>query len=119
MRLQSMAIAVALAGCATLGCGKSGSDEGKEKAPTPTAAGAEGAAPAGADPDLVAFIAKVKAVDNHTHVNAVAPQDPDSDALPLEAIFPFEIPTRLRPDSMAWVQAFKAVYGWTHDEVND
>jgi predicted TIM-barrel fold metal-dependent hydrolase len=114
-----MAIAVALAGCTTLGCGKSGSDDGKKVAPTPTAAGAEGAPAAGADPDLVAFIAKVKAVDNHTHVNAVAPQDPDSDALPLETIFPFEIPTRLRPDSMAWVQAFKAVYGWTHDEVND
>jgi uncharacterized protein len=118
MRIHSTAIALSLAGLVASGCGKSGSAD-KEKARGPSAAGAEGGTTAGVDPDLSAFIEKIKAVDNHTHVNVVAAQDPDSDALPLETIFPFEIPTRVRPESGAWVQAFKGVYGWTHDEVND
>ena len=44
-------------------------------------------APSGADPELDAFIANIRAVDNHSHANSVAPGDADADALPsLEAI---------------------------------
>lgn len=66
------------------------------------------------DPGLEAFIAKVRAVDNHTHVNSVAPDDSDFDALPLDALLPFPFPVRLRPDSPSWLAADRALYGYPH-----
>jgi hypothetical protein len=41
------------------------------------------------------------------------------DALPLDAIFPFELPARVRPESQHWLAAAKAVYGFTGDELNE
>jgi hypothetical protein len=38
------------------------------------------------DPGLAAFIATIKAVDNHTHAHSTAPDDADSNALPLEGL---------------------------------
>ena len=54
-----------------------------------------------ADPQLVAEIAKIKAIDNHAHpFRFVAEGDkPDDeyDALPLEGLEPFALPPRLNP----------------------
>ena len=72
-----------------------------------------------ADPQLAAFIAKIRAVDNHTHVNSVTPGDSDYDALPLDPIAPFELPVRVRNESPIWPLALKALYGYQHDDLSD
>ena len=69
------------------------------------------------DPALDAFIATVKAVDNHTHVNSIAPDDADSDALPLDGIPPFTMPERFRSEYPGWLDAYKALYGYQHDDL--
>jgi len=71
------------------------------------------------DSELAEFISKIRAVDNHTHVNTINPDDKGSDALPLEVLLPFDIPARLRPESPDWVAATKAVYGFTGTELNE
>ena len=83
-------------------------------------AGFAGCAPAGrgdsagaraVDPALASYIDGLRAVDNHTHVNSVDPVDADYDALPLDALPPFDLPARLRPDNPEWIAAYRAVYG--------
>ena len=71
------------------------------------------------DTELAEFISKIKAVDNHSHANTIDPNDKGFDALPLDAIFPFELPARVRPGSQQWLAAAKAVYGFTGDELNE
>src|SRR5262245_58063222 len=64
-------------------------------------------AAAAVDPEITAFIGKLRAVDNHSHANSVAPGDSDQDALPPEVMFPFEVPVQLRPDNPDWLTAYK------------
>ena len=71
------------------------------------------------DTDLAEFISKIKAVDNHAHANTIDPDDKGFDALPLDALFPFELPARVRPESQNWLAAYKAIYGFTGDELNE
>jgi hypothetical protein len=51
--------------------------------------------------------------------NTIDPNDKGFDALPLDALFPFELPARVRPDSKVWLAAAKAVYGFKGDELNE
>jgi hypothetical protein len=81
--------------------------------------GAPRSVPPGADPALVTFIDGIKAVDNHSHANSVAPQDTDADALPLDGVAPFEIPVRLRPESPDWLAAYKGLYKYPHADLSD
>jgi uncharacterized protein len=83
------------------------------------ACGVRGMAPTHSpvDTELATFISKIRAVDNHTHANSIAPDDSDFDALPLEALLPFNIPVRLRPDSPEWLAAYRAVYGYPHNDL--
>ncbi len=71
------------------------------------------------DSQLSAFIERIRAVDNHTHVNTVAPDDSDSDALPLDVLPPFDLPARLRPDDMVWLAAYRALYGYPHADLTE
>jgi predicted TIM-barrel fold metal-dependent hydrolase len=71
------------------------------------------------DSSLSAFIARIRAVDNHTHANTVAPADSESDALPLDGLPPFPLPERLRPDSPPWIAAYRAMYGYKYDDLSD
>jgi len=71
------------------------------------------------DTELSEFISKIKAVDNHNHVNSSAPNDKDYDALPLEGLGKIELPARVRPGSQQWIAAAKAVYGFTATELNE
>jgi predicted TIM-barrel fold metal-dependent hydrolase len=71
------------------------------------------------DPALSAFIAKIRAVDNHTHVNTIAPNDWEYDALPLEPLIPFPLPVRLRPENAGWLAADRALYGYSHADLNE
>jgi uncharacterized protein len=72
-----------------------------------------------ADREITAFIGKIWAVDNHSHANSVAPADSDQDALPLEVIFPFEVPVPIRPDNPNWLAAYKALYKYPHVDMSD
>jgi Predicted metal-dependent hydrolase of the TIM-barrel fold len=74
------------------------------------------AAQSRADPALVAFIARIRSVDNHSHANSVAAGDSDSDALALDGI-PFELPVPLRPESPVWLAAYKALYEYPHADL--
>ena len=66
------------------------------------------------DSGLDAYIASIKAVDNHAHpmrtVAPGAPADTEYDALPLDGLPPFQLPVRLRPDSPGWIAAAQALY---------
>jgi hypothetical protein len=72
-----------------------------------------------ADSELSAFIAKIRAVDNHAHVNSIAADDAESDALHLEEIAPFAVPVTLQPDHPNWLAAYQALYEYPHAEVTD
>ena len=71
------------------------------------------------DSEIAGFIAKIQAVDNHTHANSVAPGDSDFDALPLEVLLPFDVPVTLRPDSPSWLAAYRALYGYRYADLNE
>jgi len=71
-----------------------------------------------ADPAITAYIDKIRAVDNHSHANSVAPADSDFDALALDGI-PFELPVPLRQDSPMWLAAYKALYKYPNDDLTD
>ena len=82
-----------------------------------TACKSEQPAPAAVDPELAKFIAGIRAVDNHTHVGSTAKDDHDFDALPLDAIPPFDVPARIRPENPEWVAAYRALYGYRYDDL--
>jgi predicted TIM-barrel fold metal-dependent hydrolase len=71
------------------------------------------------DAELSAAIAKIRAVDNHTHVNSTDPKDADSDALPLDGLPPFELPATVRPDNPIWIPAFKRLYGYAYPDFSE
>ena len=71
------------------------------------------------DSSLAAFINSIKAVDNHSHVNSVSPADSDFDALPLDGLPPASPPMRLRPESPTWLAAYRALYGYRHDDLTE
>ncbi|HEV7747484.1 MAG TPA: amidohydrolase family protein [Pyrinomonadaceae bacterium] len=76
-----------------------------------------------ADSQLVFAIAKIKAIDNHAHpLRYVAPGDkPDDefDALPLDAIGPIPLPVRLSPGNLEFVEAWRDLYGYKHDDMSE
>jgi len=76
-------------------------------------------APDAVDAGLAAFIANIRAVDNHTHVNSTAPGDTDYDALPLDGLPPFDLPATVRPDYPGWIAAYKALYGYSHGDLSE
>ena len=71
------------------------------------------------DNELAEFISKIKAVDNHAHANTTDPDDKGSDALPLDGLGNIELPARVRPESQTWIDAAKALYGFTGTELNE
>jgi hypothetical protein len=88
-------------------------------APVVSAQATEAVSPSSVDPALAAFIAKIRAVDNHTHVNTTAPDDSEYDALPLEPLLPFPLPVRLQPENPDWSAAARALYGYRHADLNE
>ena len=71
------------------------------------------------DTELAEFISKIKAVDNHAHPNTIDPDDKGSDALPLDGLGTIELPARVRPESQTWIDASKALYGFTGTKLNE
>jgi predicted TIM-barrel fold metal-dependent hydrolase len=78
------------------------------------AACTNGPAQQGVDPALARYINSVRAIDDHAHpmrpVAQGAPPDTDFDALPLDGIPTFDLPSRLKPDDPIWRQAQSALY---------
>jgi hypothetical protein len=67
------------------------------------------------DPGLAAYIATIRAIDNHAHpmrpVAPGAPADTEFDVLPLDGIPPFPLPWRLTLEAPVWSAAARALYG--------
>lgn len=76
-----------------------------------------------ADPQIVAEIAKIKAIDNHAHpLRYVAEGDkPDDeyDALPLEGLEPFGLPPRLSPTNPEYIGAWRALFSYRYDDMGE
>jgi predicted TIM-barrel fold metal-dependent hydrolase len=78
-----------------------------------------------ADPALVAEILKIKAIDNHAHPSRLVSDgetDEEWDVFPFEGYEvapPWTFPTRLRPSNPEYVGAWRALYGYRHDDMRD
>ncbi len=92
----------------------SGCDVSMPRGATTTSAG-----PPPIDPQIETFVRGLRAVDNHSHANSVAPNDADSDALPLDGIAPFDLPVRLRADHTSWLDGYKALYRFPYDDLGE
>ena len=71
------------------------------------------------DTELAEFISRIKAVDNHAHPNTIDSDDKGSDALPLDGLGAIWLPARVRPESKTWLDAGKALYGFTGTELSE
>jgi len=75
-----------------------------------------------ADKQLSDAIEKIKAIDNHAHplryVAAGEKPDDEFDALPLDAIGPIPLPVRLNPGNLEFVNAWRDLYGYKHDDMS-
>lgn len=76
----------------------------------PSFAGAQAAI----DPAIQSYINSIRAIDDHAHpmrpVAAGAPADTEFDALPLDGIPSFDLPSRLKGDDPIWRAAQQALY---------
>jgi len=75
------------------------------------------------DRTLLAEIFKIKAIDNHAHplkyIARGEKPDDEFDALPLDAIIPFPLPTRLNPANQEFIRAWHDLYGYAHNDMSD
>ncbi|HVX38589.1 MAG TPA: hypothetical protein VHB25_03365 [Gemmatimonadaceae bacterium] len=66
------------------------------------------------DSSLARYIASIRAIDSHAHPMRPVPfggvADTEYDALPLDGIPPFDLPSRLKPDDPIWRAAQHALY---------
>ena len=72
-----------------------------------------------ADPQLLAEINKIKAIDNHSHppkVVAAGEKDDDFDALPCDPLEPSDPTTVSRPENPQYIAAWKALYNYPYDD---
>jgi hypothetical protein len=72
-----------------------------------------------ADPQLLAEINKIKAIDNHSHPpKVVAPgeKDDDFDALPCDPLEPSDPTTVSRPENPQYLAAWKTLYKYPYDD---
>ncbi|MBZ5533525.1 MAG: amidohydrolase family protein [Acidobacteriia bacterium] len=71
------------------------------------------------DPQLLAEIQKIKAIDNHSHppkVVAAGEKDDEFDALPCDPLEP-SIPTTVsRPENPQYLAAWKSLYGYPYND---
>lgn len=73
-----------------------------------------------ADPQLLAEIMKIKAIDNHSHPpKLVSPgeKDDDYDALPCDPLEPSVPTTTSRPENPQYLEAWKALYNYPYNDM--
>src|SRR5437588_7610967 len=71
------------------------------------------------DPQLLAEISKIKAIDNHSHPpKLVSPgeKDDDFDALPCDPLEPSDPTTISRPENPQYLGAWKALYNYPYND---
>jgi uncharacterized protein len=71
------------------------------------------------DPQLLAEIQKIKAIDNHSHpprLVRAGETDDEFDALPCDPLEPSDPPTTDRPENPQYLAAWKALYGYKYDD---
>jgi hypothetical protein len=77
-----------------------------------------------ADPELLAEINKIKAIDNHAHPPRLVRDgetDDEWDALPFEAYevtSVYSFPARLRPDNPEFIGAWRALFGYKYSDMS-
>src|SRR5690242_5949680 len=71
------------------------------------------------DSAFAAFIATIRAVDNHTHVNTTVARDSEFDALPLDGLPPFALPARIDPNNPELLAGYKELYGYEYTDLSD
>src|ERR1051326_9233590 len=72
-----------------------------------------------ADPQLLAEIQKIKAIDNHSHPpKLVSPGEKDDEfcALPCDPLEPSVPTTTSRPENPQYIQAWKALYNYPYND---
>jgi hypothetical protein len=72
------------------------------------------------DPQLLAEINKIKAIDNHSHppkLVASGEKDDDFDALPCDPLEPSMPTTTSRPENPQYLEAWKALYHYPYDDM--
>jgi uncharacterized protein len=72
------------------------------------------------DPQLLAEINKIKAIDNHSHppkLVAAGEKDDDFDALPCDPLEPSMPTTISRPENPQYLAAWKAMYRYPYDDM--
>lgn len=72
-----------------------------------------------ADPQLLAEIQKIKAIDNHSHpprLTSANETDDEFDALPCDPLEPSDPPTTDRPENPDYLAAWKALYGYKYED---
>jgi hypothetical protein len=72
-----------------------------------------------ADPQLLAEINKIKAIDNHSHppkLVAAGEKDDDFDALPCDPLEPSDPTTVSRPENPQYIAAWKALYSYPFND---
>ena len=71
------------------------------------------------DPQLLAAINKIKAIDNHSHppkLVGAGEKDDDFDALPCDPLEPSDPTTISRPENPQYLAAWKALYGYRYND---
>jgi hypothetical protein len=71
------------------------------------------------DSSLAVFIGRIRAVDNHTHVNTTVPRDSEFDALPLDGLLPSPTPVRLRPDNPELIAVYRVLYDYPYNDLSE
>jgi uncharacterized protein len=73
-----------------------------------------------ADPQLLAEINKIKAIDNHSHppkLVSAGEKDDEFDALPCDPLEPSMPTTISRPENPQYLKAWKALYHYPYDDM--
>jgi hypothetical protein len=73
-----------------------------------------------ADTQLLAEIAKIKAIDNHSHppkLVGAGEKDDDYDALPCDPLEPSDPTTISRPENPQYLAAWKALYNYPYNDM--
>ena len=72
------------------------------------------------DPELLAAIQKIKAIDHHSHaLPARRPESAESERLDPLGKTPFPYPVRLRITNPEYIEAWRALYGYRHEDMMD
>ncbi len=73
------------------------------------------------DPELLAYIRTIRAIDNHSHPPALAingQPDDEYDALPCAPLEPTDAPMTSRPENPQFLAAWKALYGYEYSDMS-